>query len=93
MSKTKDTTDNAASCAASTFPFAAAIEWPEVKENRRLPVKLTVPVPVAAKVMGLELVQQKIMPRLFVPPVPKPVSEMLPLLVLSVLVALPPDPQ
>lgn len=42
MGKTKDTTDNAASCAASTSPFADAIEWPEVKENRRLPVKLTV---------------------------------------------------
>ena len=41
MGKTKDTTDNAASCGIHV-PFADAIEWPEVKENRRLPVKLTV---------------------------------------------------
>ncbi len=77
-------------------PLAAKILFaPENMKSKAepVPVRLIEPVPVAAKVMGLLLVQQKIMPRLLVPPVPTPVREILPLLVLSELVALPFVPQ
>ena len=62
--------------------------WPEP-----VPVRLTVPVPVAATVTGMALVQQKIMPRLLVDPLPTPVNEMLPLRVLIEVAAFPLEPQ
>ncbi len=53
------------------------------------PVRVTEPVPVASTVKGLEALQQKIMPRLFVALVPVPVIEILPFAVFNELVAVP----
>ena len=47
------------------------------------------PVPVASSVKALVALQQKIMPLLFVAPVPVPVIEMLPFAVFNKLVAVP----
>ena len=52
-------------------------------------MRVTVPVPVASSVKGLVALQQKIMPLLFVAPVPVPVIEMLPFAVFNKLVAVP----